>query len=182
MMYTRLPYRNAGHRGFTLLFAVLISTILLAIGAAIFNVTIKQLALSTVGRESQFAFYAADTGAECAMYWDIKNNGASVSAFTPDPRPDGDPDPLNRDIFCSGNNLPVGSRTRVNCNPYSGSGLCTDTFTYQIVPGVAAEPACVTVTVTKQNATYDTIIESRGYNTCDTNDPRRVERAVRVRY
>ena len=169
-------------RGFTLLFSVLISTIVLAIGAAIFNITIKQLKLSAVGRESQFAFYAADTGAECAIYWDLKNNGASLSAFLPNPDPGGSVEPINRDIVCSNTSLPKANRTRVNCEPYSGSGVCTDTFTYQIVAGSLTELACVQVKVTKQDVTYDTIIESRGYNTCDVSDPRRVERAVRVRY
>src|SRR6185369_14936182 len=59
-------------KGFALLFAVLVSSVLLAIGVSIFNLTVKELALSASGRESQFSFYAADTGAECALYWDFK--------------------------------------------------------------------------------------------------------------
>ncbi len=41
---------------------------------------------------------------------------------------------------------------------------------------------CADVTVVKQNGGAITTIESRGHNTCDLNDPRRVERAIRVRY
>lgn len=67
-------------RGFTILFAVLIASILLAIGIAIFDITVRELRLSSVARESQFAIYAAETGVECALYWDSKYSGSS-SAF-----------------------------------------------------------------------------------------------------
>ena len=49
-------------KGFVLPFAVLISGILLSIGLAVFNIIMKEVLLSSSGRESQFAFYAADTG------------------------------------------------------------------------------------------------------------------------
>ena len=39
---------------------------------SIYNITLKELILSSYGRNSQFAFYAADTGLECALYWNIK--------------------------------------------------------------------------------------------------------------
>lgn len=68
-------------RGFTILFAVLIASIMLAIGIAIFDITVRELRLSSVARESQFAIYAAETGVECALYWDSKYSGSS-SAFT----------------------------------------------------------------------------------------------------
>jgi Tfp pilus assembly protein PilX len=54
-------------RGFTLLLASLISSLLLILGSAIFVLVQKQIILSSLGRDSQFAFYAADQAAECAM-------------------------------------------------------------------------------------------------------------------
>ncbi|MBI2618266.1 hypothetical protein HYW58_02325, partial [Candidatus Kaiserbacteria bacterium] len=65
--------------GFTLLIAVLVAGVLLAIGLAIFNIAIKELLLSSSGRDSQFAFYAADSGTECALFWEQKQNGFSTS-------------------------------------------------------------------------------------------------------
>lgn len=59
-------------KGFTLMLAALIASVVLALGTSIFSLAQKELALSSVGRDSQFAFYAADTGAECALYWDIR--------------------------------------------------------------------------------------------------------------
>ncbi|MDP3965355.1 MAG: pilus assembly PilX N-terminal domain-containing protein, partial [bacterium] len=65
---------NADSRGFTLLLSALISSVVLALGVSIFQIALKQVTLSSMGRESQFAFYAADTGAECALYWDVRND------------------------------------------------------------------------------------------------------------
>ena len=71
-MHKRLKMNMRSKRGFALLFAVFIAGLMTTIGLAIFNITIKEVTLSGTGRESQFAFYAADTGAECALYLDTK--------------------------------------------------------------------------------------------------------------
>lgn len=63
--------QNIGDRGFVILFAMLISTIMLLITSGIFNVVQKQVVLSSYSRESQRAFYAADAALECALYYDI---------------------------------------------------------------------------------------------------------------
>lgn len=59
-------------RGFALLFAVFTASILLLIGVSIFNVSLRELAISQSAKDSQLAFYAADSARECALYWDIK--------------------------------------------------------------------------------------------------------------
>jgi Tfp pilus assembly protein PilX len=58
--------------GFALLFAVLTASLLLTIGLSIFGISFKELTISTAARESQVAFYAADSARECALYWDVK--------------------------------------------------------------------------------------------------------------
>ncbi len=68
-------------RGFTLFYAVLMSSLLLALGLAIFNITYKELILSAGARESAIAFYAADAGLECALFWDRKHTSLSSPAF-----------------------------------------------------------------------------------------------------
>jgi hypothetical protein len=55
-----------------MLFAVLTASLLLTIGISIFNISLKELTISTNTRESQIAFFAADSARECALYWDIK--------------------------------------------------------------------------------------------------------------
>ncbi len=74
---------HATNRGFVLLLAVLVSGILLALGVALYNIASKELILSSSGRDSQFAFYAADSGIECALYWDAKHDAfATTSSLT----------------------------------------------------------------------------------------------------
>lgn len=77
-----IRYSNAA--GFTLLLAALAGSLLFSAGIAIANIALRELALSSAGRESQFAFYAADTGAECALYWDRQKSifDGSPDSFT----------------------------------------------------------------------------------------------------
>ena len=153
-MDTHRTQKKSG-RGFTLLLAVLVSSLLLAIGLAISNITLKELLLSSSGRESQFAFYAADSGAECALFWDLKGGAFSTSTATA--------------ISCNGMSL----------GDVGGQGYdVASTFTLDFAP----DPYCAKVSVTKSANPDRTSIESRGYNTCDTTNPRRVERAIKVRY
>lgn len=67
----RTGRRNGRGRAFALLYAVMTSSIILAVGVSIISIALKQLSISTLGRESQYAFYAANAGAECALYWDF---------------------------------------------------------------------------------------------------------------
>lgn len=148
-------------RGFTLLIAVLVSGILLALGFAIFNIASKELTLSSSGRESQFAFYAADSGIECALYWDYQQDAfSSTSPQQPE---------------CAGAEV-----TNYNVNFDAGSGTYTTTFSFALGP-TTADP-CTDVTVTRNYTPTRTTVVAAGYNTCVTTNPRRIERAIRVRY
>ncbi len=142
-------------QGFVLLFSVLVSSLLLAIGLAVFNIGQKELILSATARDSQFAFYAADTGIECAFYWDFQSG-----TFAPGATPG---------ITCSGVSLP-----NVGGKDYG----VEDTFRLDLSP----QPYCVDVTVRKTEAPRRTYVKARGYNTCDSSNPRRVERAIRATY
>jgi hypothetical protein len=44
----------------------------LVLGLSIAVIVRKSVALSSIGRDSQFAFYMADSGAECALFWDVR--------------------------------------------------------------------------------------------------------------
>ena len=51
--------------GYTLLFAVLIASLVLGVATFILGVAHKQYVLSSTARNSSYAFYAADSGIEC---------------------------------------------------------------------------------------------------------------------
>jgi len=67
--------QNKNQRGFTILIAVIISSIVLSIGLAILSLVFKQLQISGIAHESETAFHAAYAGAECAEYNDRSSGG-----------------------------------------------------------------------------------------------------------
>ena len=62
------------NRGFALLIAVIFMSVMLAFGVALGSLAYKQQVLASSAVESQFAFYAADAGLECALYYDYQLN------------------------------------------------------------------------------------------------------------
>ncbi|HXK37644.1 MAG TPA: hypothetical protein VJ579_01095 [Candidatus Paceibacterota bacterium] len=64
-------------RGYVLLLAVLISSIILAMSMGVFAISIKEVALATFARDSVRAFAAASRGLECAVFLDRINSQAA---------------------------------------------------------------------------------------------------------
>ena len=181
----------APQRGFTLLLAALVSSIVLAVGAAIFGIAQKQVLLSAIGRDSQFAFYAADTAAECALYWDFRCNyfASSTALINPscnNPEPSCDTELLQAD----------GRPTAAPYYPYTMTSERMDFFQDAAISG----NLCAQVSVTKCQGTLDeddecilggatapirTIIHADGYSTnCASIDTsaRALQRSVELRY
>lgn len=93
MMTNKLKVKSSKlkSRGVTLYIAIAIMSVLLLVSFAAVNIAIKSSLFSSMGRESQMALFAADAGAECAMYWDIvydkfatSTPGGSITCFDPD--------------------------------------------------------------------------------------------------
>src|SRR3989344_8483198 len=64
--------KNTKKAGFAVLFAVLLASFLITLGISIFNISLKEILIATSARDSQVAYYIADSARECALYWDIK--------------------------------------------------------------------------------------------------------------
>jgi hypothetical protein len=75
-----MNYNFKNKNGFSLLVAVITTSMFLIVSFVVANVALKQLVLSRANQESQYAFYNADSGTECAVYWDLKNPSGK-SAF-----------------------------------------------------------------------------------------------------
>lgn len=73
-------------KGFVILFTVLIASIVLAIALGIASISFREVLLSSTARDGEYAFFAADTGAECALYWDIREGAFGENLVTPDCR------------------------------------------------------------------------------------------------
>lgn len=154
--------KDIQNKGFTLLISIIVTSMLLIISFVVVNVALKQLILANASKESQYAFYAADGGTECAVYWDFPANGA-MSHFDPYYTT------ATNNISCDGN--------IVVSRPPVVSGYSTTTFQIDFTRG------CAVVSVIKKvGSATTTKIDSRGYNTCDVNALRRYERGVIMSY
>lgn len=160
-------------KGFTLLFASLIVSVMLSISLSIAHVTLTELTLSSAGRDSQLAFYNADTGLECALYHEYKVAGdEDGNSFF---KVDGVGGVNIGDLECNEDepdSLPI---------PVVSGATTTTSFS------INSGEACFDVEVHKwPHETYEyatrVFIESRGYSSCDENNPRRVERGLYVRF
>ena len=152
--------------GFTLLIAIVTTSMLLVVSFVVANIALKQLVLANTARESQYAFYGADSGTECAVFWDLPKDG-SLSKFDTS---------TAGTIICNGQTISTGSQT-VNTIPSQVSvvgGSATSIFQLNLTKG------CAIVRVTKSGGV--TTVDSRGYNTCDTGALRRYERGVTLAY
>ena len=156
-------------RGFALLIAVVISTIILTIGISIVNTALKEVLLSSTLPNSLTSFYAADSGAECVLYWDnVRGNFTKASAFIPAP-----PGPVIAPmaIECMGitvSNIIKGPHVELWLRDENNLG-----------------DECVFVTIdasANSSDLLDILIDSWGFNTCDTKSTRRVDRALQLKY
>lgn len=141
-----------------MLFTVLVMSLILTIAIGISNMTFKQAILSGLAKDSQVAFYQADTGTECGMYYDLTRltfPPGTVFADAPD------------ELLCGTSQL------RLN------TAVSTDNYFLYENRSSQTEP-CMSILFDKTDST-DKVILSRGYNICDTH-PRKVERALEVRY
>ncbi len=171
------------NKGFTLLFAMLVATLVVAIGATIISIALRQTILSGTSRESQYAFYAANTAMECARYWDTNVVDGSKKVFPI----------LTEDISVTTTDTAECSKYNIlqNWEETDLDGTKKWTFDLQISNQENSfagkgfnHTYCAEVIVTKSDngSVTTTTIESKGYNTCDTTNSRRVERGLIEQY
>ena len=75
--------KKQNKKGFVVLYTVLISSIVLAIVVGISTIAYQEVILSSSANEGNISFFAADTGADCALYWDIVKNAFSSTPIQP---------------------------------------------------------------------------------------------------
>lgn len=181
------PYGTKGSRsGFVLLFSVVLTSIILAITLGVSNISLKELTFSTSAKDSNTAFYAADTGAECALYYDKT------------PAPILDPNSGTSFVYIFGvpteNVTTVCNGVAIALNEDAEGQVDTDgPWVFNLTSLGSEGRACALVEVTK--TANQTIIISKGYNfghipnyngtdapNCASDSPNQVERVIEVRY
>jgi hypothetical protein len=154
MMYQPQP------RGFTLIIAVIVSSVVLSVGLTLLDITYKQITLASSATQSQYAFYNADTTLECALYWDQQFGSFDFTT------------PASADtITC--NSIPVTNFT--SYIPVAG----TRRTEFSVPCDSYGSLGYVTIDKTTTN---QTVILANGFNNCDEADPRRIERGLKAEY
>lgn len=156
-------------KGYAILFTVVLVSIISLIGIGLSNMTFKQLLISSGAKDSQLAFYESDMATECALYAD---NNSTLFSELPAPAVfscgvDRDGDPYQLEL--SGPIVSGEKQTYILNSPSS----LDDT-----------NKPCFSFIVEKTDLVdfIKTRIESSGYNVCNRNGVRAVERTIEVNY
>lgn len=176
--------------GFVILYAVLLTTVVLGIGIILLAIITKQIQLATLEKSSQAAYYAADAGRQCALYYDGTDDDHNAfgyysvdvegnSVFT---KPS---DSTNLECFDPSSSLTVLSRTDLICKDDDAN--CATFYATTISVGSIKTCTSVTVRKFKDGGKGITEIISNGYNQAlcgsdklETINPRRVQRTIRI--
>ncbi len=166
-------------RGIALFITLILSSVLLLISFAISNIALKEVLLSSSGRESQIAFYASNTGIECALYYALNVDGKFPI-----------PHAGTNDIDCGQGPM------QVENNGINEDGIDKAEYTFSFKVRDNSDSPCGQVTLKKwveedNGVNFEKVeIESRGWNLCEedgdefgpASSPRVLERALRVVY
>lgn len=147
------------NKGIALLFTIMLSSILLVIALSIVDIATKESIFTTSARNTNNAFFSADTGIECALYQDQKANIFNKDA-----------EDVNFD--CLNNNT-------VNIQYILSSNI--KTWTFDLINMGSSGNSCAKVEIEKTlndqlNAFTNAKITARGYssgsgvNECSPND------------
>jgi len=158
---------HSSQRGFTLLIAIILSTVALVMGLALADAAYKQVVLSSSAKQSQVAFYAADSALECALYYDQQ-----FVAFAPGGSyPQGNIRCESRQVtnFVQ-SSYSGGSRLTTFTVPCAGGGVSASVSIYKQGSGTCGSNGATSC------------LYATGYNTCNASDPNRFERGLKVLY
>jgi len=168
------------NQGFVILFAVVLTSIILSVSLGLADITYKEISFGTSAKNTGDAFFAADTGAECALYYDFKGVQSPFGDLVNPFGYTGGANDLT--LECSGTQFTF-------TGGYSANGPW-EFILFNLGP---SDKACVVVEVTKDFngpgvEDDDTTIVSKGYNdggeniACTSTSPTRVEREIELRY
>lgn len=145
-------------KGFALFYAIIMISVISAIAFGLASITYKQKTLASLAGDSQIAFYAADAGMECALYnnakiFDYTNlSSATIDCF------DTAPDKLGQILTLTKDPSLI---------VWKIVGRKESCFSFElIIPQPPADPR--------------PSFSIKGYNTCQINTSRYVERNLRA--
>lgn len=151
--------KKKNNKGFVLLFSVMLSSIILAVALGVANIAYKEIRFGTSVKDTNNSFFAADTGAECALF----NDKSSFSSFPQS-----------------------GGPTSIQCAGQPINFITTSPSWNFVITGLGSDgQSCAKVNVSKTFSPNTTQIISKGYNdggaTC-TQVASSVERQLELSY
>ncbi len=192
-------YLKKNEKGFVILFAMVIAMTITLIASGLYTTSKKQTILSSYAKESQIAFYAANSALECALYHDLSPyNNQQGSAF-----PVSAQGSYSQTIQCGGKDILV----QKLANPTGNTANYPHSFFFRYPDLITEDPdairsGCAFVLVEKKvlddgngGKKIQARITAVGYNTCkenpdnadnvdipDFDDPRLLERRISSAY
>lgn len=152
------------NKGYAMLFSIVIISIISLLAIGLSNTSYKQLILSSVARDSQTSFFESDTATECALYADtVDHINSSTGTWLCGVDQDG-----VDNVFKTGDLLSGNPGYRADYQYNNQTYPCFDFDVETLTPVNPGDPT--------------TRIKSRGYNSCDKQNPRTVEREIQVTY
>ena len=188
-------YKIETRKGYTLLFAVILSSFILTVAVSILGIARKEVILSSSSRDSGLALMAAQNALECAIY---QNN--LYNMFDPAT------DYSNNNFTCGGDSSGAPQYISRSSSAYPEvmtsspniSDNIGDIYKYTFYINWVSSGTCSDVRVYKYNKSFGsyqsqvTLFESRGYNTgwntsvtpndCSKSSPKKEERAISFIY
>ncbi|OJI08263.1 MAG: hypothetical protein COX02_01885 [Candidatus Vogelbacteria bacterium CG22_combo_CG10-13_8_21_14_all_37_9] len=159
------------NQAFVLLYAVLVASVVLAIGFSLANIITKQIILSSLGQSSRVAYYAADGGRDCGLFWskftEIITYGDSLFGDSGAP-----PVRCGLENFGAVTNITNLSPAETKLLNLYGIDLISYNYQVYSLPAINFDgEACSKVTVfsfgddNSQSPNYRRIVLSRGFST-----------------
>lgn len=159
--------KSKKEKGFAMIFTVLVMSLILSITMGMSNIVFKQKILSGLVRDSQIAFYQADSASECGLYQDYKLTNFLTRGVAPTA--------INNTFVC-------GDKTMVFSPEESAKTSTSNDYFVFINPSPLKDSSapCFTIVFDKRDPTKN-VIDSRGYNVCKASI-RQVERGIKISY
>jgi hypothetical protein len=165
--------KNKKQKGYAILFTVVIVSAISVITAGLSNAAYKQLILSSLAKDSQLAFYEADTAGDCALYADLVEYPKLFPSDS-EASPSGIFSTLDSSWSCGGLDLTI--VPVIAGDPSSGYSLTP--------PQEDSSNPCFRIDVTKDTSSVfpltKTTITAKGYNICRISNLRTVERKIKI--
>ena len=136
-MFNKKTKKRLPSRGFALLLAMVVVSVVLAISLSLLNITLKQYTLSATARDSEISFHAANTMMDCLRLYRLSPDTATSFVSSNGPN-----------INCTGTDQSPTNSSAIDV----GGGDTLYVHTYQFNVGSGSDLLCTNASIYTANA------------------------------